>query len=565
MSYFLRPSKSRPSDNAVCLLTEFKTLAAVRSLPDGDASQADRELAELRSSSLDAVEGAAQSLMAMVHLTSKHLTFWQAKAKGLPQKKLRTMILERGPWEFFVSMAQILKRALSPNASRMSLVDLASVSIHERVTLLTLLKDHLATALGKIYCRVDTLAMATDRGEQALLDTLAFVHRALQELEGHYDLPKITSADSGSGVAPSSIVLKLKGVPSPKEESNQSVTQKMQIGQALELLADDVYRVNEQVTLLVSHYRRPRKAARLWVQYTAAGVGMAVVSSWLIRHSRLSGSSDLERWVKEGKDAAVTFYQEHALAPLMQIRDDVLQTFRRRPSGSAEADVVHLTAESLRRMLLEFAQQVSSAEVKQPISDKELMEIMMSKYEKEVTHPLQSLVGGELARAMLIQVQKLKLDIETALLELDQILRANEINFAVLAALPALLVTTGLVSLVRQFSLYQQGRGREGRGRAAHLIRRMLMADVERILMESQINKDKVDGLSPQQTGLLLYSIHKLHKSVQRHAQGLGEWSRLQVDLSDLSNPRLDIQYKLAVTARMERIYDSFVPLPTLT
>lgn len=36
-----------------------------------------------------------------------------------------------------------------------------------------------------------------------------------------------------------------------------------------------------------------------------------------------------------------------------------------------------------------------------------------------------------------------------AMLELDQILRANEINFAVLAALPALCLSFGLIYLVR--------------------------------------------------------------------------------------------------------------------
>ncbi|XP_060170109.1 protein DGS1, mitochondrial-like [Lycium barbarum] len=46
------------------------------------------------------------------------------------------------------------------------------------------------------------------------------------------------------------------------------------------------------------------------------------------------------------------------------------------------------------------------------------------RYEKELMHPIQNLLSGELARALLIQVQKLKLNIEEAMLELDQILRA---------------------------------------------------------------------------------------------------------------------------------------------
>ena len=41
------------------------------------------------------------------------------------------------------------------------------------------------------------------------------------------------------------------------------------------------------------------------------------------------------------------------------------------------------------------------------------------------------------------QVQKLKLDTESAMLELDQILRANELTVAVVAAVPSLLIAGG--------------------------------------------------------------------------------------------------------------------------
>ena len=42
-----------------------------------------------------------------------------------------------------------------------------------------------------------------------------------------------------------------------------------------------------------------------------------------------------------------------------------------------------------------------------------------------------------------MQVQKLKLDTEAAMLELDQILRANELTVAVVAAIPSLAIAGG--------------------------------------------------------------------------------------------------------------------------
>ncbi|KAK8969739.1 hypothetical protein KSP40_PGU021131 [Platanthera guangdongensis] len=100
-------------------------------------------------------------------------------------------------------------------------------------------------------------------------------------------------------------------------------------------------------------------------------------------------------------------------------------------------------------MLLAFSEQTKGQKLPENLTDQEMMEIVMSRYEKEVMHPLQNLISGELARAMLIQIQKLKLDLETAMLELDQILKANEINFAVLAALPAFFISLILLYLAR--------------------------------------------------------------------------------------------------------------------
>ena len=39
-----------------------------------------------------------------------------------------------------------------------------------------------------------------------------------------------------------------------------------------------------------------------------------------------------------------------------------------------------------------------------------------------------------------MQVQKLKVDLEAAMLQLDQILRANELSIALVAAIPAFIV-----------------------------------------------------------------------------------------------------------------------------
>ena len=46
------------------------------------------------------------------------------------------------------------------------------------------------------------------------------------------------------------------------------------------------------------------------------------------------------------------------------------------------------------------------------------------------------------------QVQKLKVDLESAMLEMDQILKSNELSIALVAAIPALLVAGAAITLL---------------------------------------------------------------------------------------------------------------------
>ncbi|MQM15500.1 hypothetical protein Taro_048445, partial [Colocasia esculenta] len=180
-------------------------------------------------------------------------------------------------------------------------------------------------------------------------------------------------------------------------------------------------------------------------------------------------------------------------------------------------------------------------------------------YERELIHPLQNLIGGELPRALLIQVQKLKLDLEMAMLELDQILKANEINFAILAALPAFFLSVILVMLARAW--ISKDKGAEGRGRIARIQRRLLAVDIQRKIMQFQMCRDQGRDEDAQCIfGLVLYSLDRLYKSVERRAKTTGEWLSLKDDIMDLGNPGLGTQYKLVSASQILTVYDCMLP-----
>ena len=69
-----------------------------------------------------------------------------------------------------------------------------------------------------------------------------------------------------------------------------------------------------------------------------------------------------------------------------------------------------------------------------------VMEELMKDYEEELKNPIKGMISGNLMRSMLIQVQKLKVHTEAAMLTMDQILASNELTIAATAALPAIAI-----------------------------------------------------------------------------------------------------------------------------
>lgn len=73
--------------------------------------------------------------------------------------------------------------------------------------------------------------------------------------------------------------------------------------------------------------------------------------------------------------------------------------------------------------------------------------LVTARVEEELKNPLQNMLGGDLMQLLLIQTQVMKVDMESALLQMDQIMRANRLNFSLMAGLPTLLAVVSMGSL----------------------------------------------------------------------------------------------------------------------
>lgn len=209
----------------------------------------------------------------------------------------------------------------------------------------------------------------------------------------------------------------------------------------------------------------PTRLQRYWLRYTMYGVVVGSVLRFLLRHSRLAGSDDLDRWIQGAVQAVQGLWQDHILGPLLTLRKELFSTFRGRP-GIVSTQEYEQDKQALARMLSDFHADIRKKgalpagsepliiDLSAPVSDTSLVEGMkclMSSYEYEMKRPLWHLVSGELIRSLLIQIQRLKLDTEAAMLELDQILRANELSISLVAATPALLLSGAALSSLHRF------------------------------------------------------------------------------------------------------------------
>ncbi|CAM8963542.1 hypothetical protein QQ045_005958 [Rhodiola kirilowii] len=506
----------------------------------------------------DVIEDILDHVLSDLHVIQKNLHFWQTRAEGSNGRKMYFMLFERGPHAFVNGTVQFIHKYATEGSSARHIFHSASAYISERIRVLTSLRYSLAAFLGQVYIEVEHFGEELVKNpEKSLPALLVTINGLFSNLEASIGDLLSTFQQRESADGNHLIPLLFEQLPEVNEEGSQWTD--CEITDAINLVYQNLNKLDLHLSTIVEKHQKPKKMAQHWVQYTLGVVGLSVCTMWLVNHSRLVGSPDIDNWIREAKDTTAGFWNDHVEQPLMAIRDELFDTFRKRHKGVMELEEVQLTATSLHRMLLAFSQQTKGKDIPENTSDQELLEIVMNRYEKELMHPITNLLNGELARALLIQVQKLKLDIETAMLELDQILKANEINFAILAALPAFFLSLLLLMVVRTW--LKQDTKAEGRGRVARLQRRLLLAEVEKRIMQHQIYLDQ--GLEKDAEcmfGLLLYSLDCLYRAVERHARETGEWLCLRQDIIDLAKPALQTSYKLTITSRMERLYDCLLP-----
>ncbi|KAL0460884.1 UNVERIFIED_CONTAM: protein DGS1, mitochondrial [Sesamum latifolium] len=259
----------------------------------------------------DLLEDIVERTLQNLHSIQKNLNFWQSKAEGTNVRKAYFMICERGPSAFVNGTVQLIRDCLADGSSMQKLYCSASSHISERISVLTSLRYYLAAFLAKdigmnqewlpvnrqhltfsfqsklhfvsfisllqVYTEVDGIAEDLVKDvESSVPSLLVVINDLFLKMEasiGQYH----ANRRSGSSVDGSySQPLLFAKLPEVSQEGSQWMD--YEIRDAINLIYDNLHRLDSYLSVLVSKHRKPRTVTLYWMRYSCAVVlGISVV------------------------------------------------------------------------------------------------------------------------------------------------------------------------------------------------------------------------------------------------------------------------------------------------
>lgn len=524
------------------------------------------ELGQVVDAAVDVAQSVSDELLEDMREASVQLLFWEKKAQ-LRRGKRRFMLVQRGPWALVTQLyqrARLAYKGLNGDAKMEQRLMLEPQwQIEKRVESLQKLKRQLAIALGQVHMLTDALVSTETENEArgVLQGTISGIRIALEELVQasedarsavrHPPFPTLLRTRTFTPEKPRTSLLKMRSSGSDAAAGPEELCSNSELYASISRLKVQFYKAQVAVAKCIHTCKKPSKLQQNWILCTGISACAGASLYFAFTHSRLNGSDDLDRWVAQARSSLSTFFSEHVRTPFVTIYEELTRSFS--PS-SMEAQTVKESQESLQRMLEAF---VAKNEI--PVHeavDGELMPLVMKRYEQELMQPIKNLFAGALVQMLLIQIQKLKVETESALMQMDQILLTNQINFALMAATPAVLGMAGLMALIKHLVFKSPAAQRD----AMRQELRMLLIEVDRALHHECDEESASSEEKSLQIGLLLFTLNYLYRAAYKHriAMGLDEWRSVRVDVVELAAPVISTESKIAIVQRMSRLYKCF-------
>ncbi|GAA5890925.1 hypothetical protein JCM5296_001229 [Sporobolomyces johnsonii] len=175
----------------------------------------------------------------------------------------------------------------------------------------------------------------------------------------------------------------------------------------------------------------------------------------------------LTKWALDAAETAKRFVVDWVVEPVRKI----LVTVR---GGEGMAimgrESLRSDLESLERMVVDFGrdeyhlspEQLSELAEKVRVGD---LTPVLKAWEKDIKSPIRSAVSGSLVRTLLIQVQKVKVDVALAMDGIEKMLKSQQLTFGFVGVAPSMLVCVAVGKWARGLLRRDGGRRRDGEER----------------------------------------------------------------------------------------------------
>ncbi|KAL8243686.1 hypothetical protein R6Q59_009944 [Mikania micrantha] len=296
-----------------------------------------------------------------------------------------------------------------------------------------------------------------------------------------------------------------------------------------------------------------------WVRYWIPGVILLLSGSTLLRIFA-NRQADIEQWIRDLGQTTIDFWQNWVLEPakrlLGTIRHDETTELAIMSKHSLRSD-----QESLQRMVVDFA--IEHPEGGTPYTEAQIIDIkakvkegdltpVLRAYEQEMKSPIVRAITGSLIRALLIQIQKTKVDVEVAMGGIDNILKSQELLFGFVGLAPGLLLSYFVAQWARGF--LGGRRGLEELQRKGESVR--LLRNIDRILTHSTPTQEGM--LSYKDHGLLICEVHLLRQKAASVLPGRIQREFLE-DMGDLMTVRDGIEKQKRALQRVQWAYATWL------
>ena len=308
---------------------------------------------------------------------------------------------------------------------------------------------------------------------------------------------------------------------------------------------------------LCREYGRPSALIRYWLP----GLALFLSSSTLLRIF-VNRKAEIVTWIRDLGSTTIDFWNNWVLDPTRKIigtiRHDKDSEIALMSKESLQGDKA-----SLERMVVDFAVDNPNTSTGSPLTDAEIATVrakvregdltpVLVAYEKDLQRPFVGTIRGDLIRALLIQIQKTKVDVEVALGGIDNLLKSQELVFGFVGLTPGVLVCFGVL---RWLSTSFAGRRGSIQGRKHGTMVRTLR-NIDRILIGSTPSESGL--LTYKDHGMLLCEVHILRQRARRLLPGEA-YNDLLEDLNDLANLHTGVERQIHIVERIRWAYSKWL------